>query len=359
MATSSASEEQLSSTVQSSKPGLNATFVITAASADGERPSTWHREYSTAVSAGLSSLVSTFVGFPFDSIKTRMQAYRFNSVLDCVRVTKKNEGIKGFFRGVGAPMISVTIVRTLSFSIYSQCRTTYTDGLNQLFGEGYIVDPSVPDLLTPEQKATPGSNLLRALPMYFMSGFTAGGFIALFSCPFEFTKLSTQIELLMARARHPESLELNPASPRYEPKGTYESFKDIIRKRGIVGLYSGFRYHFARDALGTSLYFTVYESSKQLFSMYNPDGGPPGPLVIAISGGLCGIFSWAVLFPLDTMKSIVQRDILTRPPGTPIKKRSFHLFNPRMYRGLGVSIARTGLVNMTFFSIYEQLYKKL
>ncbi|KAK9237201.1 mitochondrial carrier domain-containing protein [Lipomyces kononenkoae] len=361
MATSSRSGEQLSSTVQSSRPDINATtFAITAASSENELPSTWRREYNTAVSAGLSSLVSTFVGFPFDSIKTRMQAYRFNSVLDCIAVTKKTEGINGFFRGVGAPMISVTIVRTLSFSIYSQCRTTYTDTFNRAFGEGYIVDPSGPVPLTPEQKATPGQNLLRALPMYFMSGFTAGGFIALFSCPFEFTKLSTQIELLMARAANPAVPELNPASSsKYEPKGTFESFKDIIRKRGIVGLYSGFRYHFARDSLGTSLYFTVYESSKQLFSMYNPDGGPPGPLVIAISGGLCGIFSWAVLFPLDTMKSIVQRDILTRPPGTPIKKRPFHLFHPRMYRGLGVSIARTGIVNMTFFSIYEQLYKNL
>ncbi|KAK9388323.1 mitochondrial carrier domain-containing protein [Lipomyces mesembrius] len=359
MATSSPSEEQLSPNVQSSRPEINTTFKITAASSEHELPSTWQREYNTAVSAGLSSLVSTFVGFPFDSIKTRMQAYRFQSVLDCVMVTKKTEGINGFFRGVGAPMISVTIVRTLSFSIYAQCRATYTDALNRLLGEGYVVDPTGPVLITAEQKATPGPNLLRALPVYFMSGFTAGGFIALFSCPFEFTKLSTQIELLMARATHAALLDSSHAAPKYEPKGTLESFKDIIRKRGILGLYSGFRYHFARDALGTSLYFSVYESSKQLFSMYNPNGGPPGPLVIAISGGLCGIFSWAVLFPLDTMKSIVQRDILTRPPGTPIKKRPFQLFNPRMYRGLGVSIARTGLVNMTFFSIYEQLYKKL
>ncbi|KAK9325830.1 mitochondrial carrier domain-containing protein [Lipomyces orientalis] len=359
MATRSRPEEQLGSNAQSSRPSLSTSFVIASDSSERELPSTWQREYNTAVSAGLSSLVSTFVGFPFDSIKTRMQAYKFRSVLDCVMVTKKTEGIRGFFRGVGAPMISVTIVRTLSFSIYAQCRATYTDAFNRLLGEGYIVDPTGPVPLTPEQKATPGLNLIRALPMYFMSGFTAGGFIALFSCPFEFTKLSTQIELLMARATRAALPDSDPAAPRYSPKGTFESFKDIIHKRGILGLYSGFRYHFARDALGTSLYFTVYESSKQLFSMYNPNGGPPGPLVIAISGGLCGVFSWAVLFPLDTMKSIVQRDILTRPPGTAIKKRAFQLFNPRMYRGLGVSIVRTGLVNMTFFSIYEQLYKHL
>ncbi|KAK7206390.1 mitochondrial carrier domain-containing protein [Myxozyma melibiosi] len=318
----------------------------------------FNREYNTALSAALSSLVSTFVGFPFDSVKTRMQAYKFKSVLDCVMVTKKTEGISGFFRGVGAPMISVSIVRTLSFSIYAQCKATYTTIANSVMGAGYVVDPAGPIPLTEDQLAHPGKNLLRAIPTYFMSGFTAGGFIAMFSCPFEFTKLSTQIEMLMARASY-ANLPDSEFTKTYVPKGTLESAKDIVRRRGITGLYSGFRYHFVRDALGTSLYFSVYESSKQLSRMYSPTQADPGPLVIAISGGLCGIFSWAVLFPIDTMKSIAQRDVLTRRPGEVFKPRKFQLLNPRMYRGLGVSVVRTGLVNMTFFSIYEPLFKHL
>ncbi|KAK9462561.1 mitochondrial carrier domain-containing protein [Lipomyces oligophaga] len=327
------------------------------------------KEYSTAVSAALSSLVSTFVGFPFDSVKTRMQAYKFKSVFDCVSVTKRTEGVQGFFRGVGAPMISVSIVRTMSFSIYAQCRELYAQGFRSLFGPTFVLLPEEPDSPSP----TPAS-LFRSLPTYFLAGFTSGGFIALFSCPFEFTKLSTQIELLMARAAAAQSRNttvstlspgaqsqsVNTSEPiNLQPKGALQSAKEIVSKRGLLGLYSGFRYHFARDALGTSLYFTVYESSKQLFSMYNPTSDEPGPLVIAISGGLCGVFSWALLFPIDTMKSIVQRDILMRPPGAPATKRNFSVFHPRMYRGLGVSIARTGLVNMTFFSIYEPLFKRL
>ncbi|KAK9478405.1 mitochondrial carrier domain-containing protein [Lipomyces japonicus] len=307
------------------------------------------------MSAGLSSLASTFVGFPFDSVKTRMQAYKFRSVLDCVMTTKKMEGVSGFFRGVGAPLFSVSVVRTLSFSIYAQCKDTYSNLFNKSFWPGYVVDPAV---ATAEQKLTAGTNLIRALPVYFLSGFTAGGFIALFSCPFEFTKLSTQIELLMTRAQHAALPDSDPTTT-YQAKGTVQQFKDIVKRRGVLGLYSGFRYHFARDSLGTSLYFTVYESSKQIISINNPKQDTVGLLTIAISGGLCGIFSWALVFPIDTMKSIIQRDILTRPPGTVVQKRKFKLFNPRMYRGLGVSIARTGIVNMTFFSIYEQLYKKL
>ncbi|KAK9454949.1 mitochondrial carrier domain-containing protein [Dipodascopsis uninucleata] len=322
-------------------------------------PSQWQREYKTAVSAGLSSLVSTFVGFPLDSVKTRMQTYKFNSFMDCVLTTKRTEGMTGFFRGIGAPMLSITIVRTLSFSIYTQCRSLYMTGFSKIMGPGYVVDPTGPVALTQEQKQHPGRNLALTLPVYALSGFTAGGFIALFSCPFEFTKLSTQIEMLMARTATASQPDSNPQSEDYRPKGTLQSFKDIIKTRGFLGLYSGFRYHFSRDALGTSIYFTVYESSKQIFRMYNPEAEQTGPVVIAISGALCGIFSWALLFPIDTMKSIVQRDILTRTPGAPLKKRSFNLFNPRMYRGLGVSVARTGLVNMTFFSVYEQLYNKL
>src|SRR5271169_5565446 len=55
-----------------------------------------------------------------------------------------------------------------------------------------------------------------------------------------------------------------------------------------------------RDAVGTGIYFGSYESSKYLLS-----GLPlPGPLSYAISGAVCGIIAWCVVFPIDTAKVI-------------------------------------------------------
>jgi len=52
--------------------------------------------------------------------------------------------------------------------------------------------------------------------------------------------------------------------------------------------------------VGTGIYFGSYESSKYLLS-----GLPlPGPLSYAISGAVCGIIAWCVVFPIDTAKVI-------------------------------------------------------
>jgi hypothetical protein len=55
--------------------------------------------YRTEVAASMSSVLSTAVAFPLDSVKTRMQTYTYTGFLDCVRQTYKNERLGGFFRG--------------------------------------------------------------------------------------------------------------------------------------------------------------------------------------------------------------------------------------------------------------------
>jgi hypothetical protein len=57
------------------------------------------KQYRTEVAASASSVLSTVTTFPLDSIKTRMQTYRYSGVLDCVRQTYQTEKLRGFFRG--------------------------------------------------------------------------------------------------------------------------------------------------------------------------------------------------------------------------------------------------------------------
>lgn len=63
--------------------------------------------------------------------------------------------------------------------------------------------------------------------------------------PFEFTKLSSQIELLMARSRM-ASVDDPSHIKKYQPGGTFQSASRIVRARGFAGLYSGFHLHFSR-----------------------------------------------------------------------------------------------------------------
>ena len=62
--------------------------------------------------------------------------------------------------------------------------------------------------------------------------------------PFELTKLSAQVSVLMAE----RNTSLSDANGRavaasYQNKGTFKTAKNIIKHRGIGGLYSGFNLH--------------------------------------------------------------------------------------------------------------------
>lgn len=57
------------------------------------------KRYRIEIGASSSSVFSTLVAFPLDSVKTRMQTYQYKGFLDCVRHTYRTEKLGGFFRG--------------------------------------------------------------------------------------------------------------------------------------------------------------------------------------------------------------------------------------------------------------------
>jgi hypothetical protein len=112
--------------------------------------------------------------------------------------------------------------------------------------------------------------------------------------------------------------------------------------------------------LGTGIYFMTYESCKQVLTSYRGDKSPTNPFAVLLAGGLCGVASWALIYPIDSAKSIYQRNCLTSGKGGIIKKApKIEFFNKRMYRGLGVSMGRSCLVNSIFFSSFEFIKKKV
>ncbi|KAK0107287.1 hypothetical protein ONS95_003986 [Cadophora gregata] len=313
----------------------------------------WVKRYRTEVAASMSSILSTFVAFPLDSVKTRMQTYKYESFTDCVRHTYKTERFRGFFRGVTAPMASVTLVRTISFSVYQRSKYTYAEWFKRNFG----VDPLV-------HVNTPGTYPnLSTIACFGAAGATAGSFITLVACPFELTKLSAQVSVLMADRKVSSVSE--PSTGRaiaasYQNKGTWKTAKNIVKHRGFAGLYSGFNLHLLRDTLGTAIYFMTYESSKQLLTTYRGDKSPTNPFAVVVAGGLCGVASWALIYPIDSAKSIYQRNCLTHCRGEKVKKApKIQFFNKRMYRGLGVSMGRSCVVNSIFFSAFEFIKKQI
>lgn len=223
--------------------------------------------------------------------------------------------------------------------------------------------------------------VLRGFPVSFLAGSLAGVSTSLLSCPFELTKLGSQIELVMKR----RDMELNriliasqskaPSASRLppleapKPLGAYQIAQKLVRHSGIFSLYSGYSYQVVRDVIGTGIYFGVYDSIKSAVSVFFFATTDSHPVSVAIAGGLSGGFSWIFVYPLDTLKSRYQRDVMSRVlsadsgqpahapggAGTPAKVKVKDLFKPTMYRGLGISLVRTSILGTTMFSIYEML----
>ncbi|PSN63966.1 mitochondrial carrier [Corynespora cassiicola Philippines] len=311
-----------------------------------EQAKRWTKKYRTEVAASSSSLLSTFVAYPLDSVKTRLQAYKFNSFSDCVRHTYKTEGFHGFWRGVWSPLASITLVRTVSFSIYQKSKYALDDWIYQATGSSPLVIANTKDALP----------TFSTIACFGLAGANAGAVITTIACPFELTKLSAQISVLMAD-RKDGSGSNDAVRKSYQNLGTFRTAQKLVQHRGWMGLYSGFHLHLLRDTIGTGIYFITYESAKQLLA--NARGSSPTtPLAVVIAGGLCGLVSWACIFPIDTAKSIYQRNCLVggRDKAT---RPKIQFLNPRMYRGLGVSMSRSCVVNAIFFSAFEFSKKRI
>lgn len=114
----------------------------------------------------------------------------------------------------------------------------------------------------------------------------------------------------------------------YEHKGTFMIAKNIIKHRGIMGLYSGYQLHLrkchasfpqvspyshlpVRDTYATGIYFITYESVKQLTATFQGSSSPTSPGPVAVAGGLCGLVSWAAVSPCLSTPTLTTQEELT------------------------------------------------
>ena len=111
-------------------------------------------------------------------MKTRMQTYKYAGFMDCLRQTYQNEGLAGFFRGVTAPMASVTVVRTISFTIYQRAKYAYSDWIDKNMGYNVV-----------NHAYTPGTYPnLWTVSCFGAAGATAGSCITVIACTYSSTR---------------------------------------------------------------------------------------------------------------------------------------------------------------------------
>lgn len=104
------------------------------------------------------------------------------------------------------------------------------------------------------------------------------------------------------------------------PQGTREVALEILRRRGIQGLYRGFGATALRE-LGFGAYFSTYEATLRFLSPSpHPHSDDPSSVIseantafathsvpaLLLAGGLAGVISWVSTFPFDVVKTRMQ-----------------------------------------------------
>lgn len=251
-----------------------------------------------------------FVGFPFDTVKTKMQTTKTNmSMLSAIRVIQIEDGILGFYRGVAAPLFALTILNTMNFSVYAMLKT----------------------------KLKVEKDITYFEPKIFLAGSAVGPVASLISTPFELVKLQMQVYKQY-------SSSINAAV-------------SILHRQGILALYKGHQVNTFREMLFLGTYFTVYEHSKNIFV-----SSLPSVLAIPLAGGFSGSIGWFVSFPLDSIKANIQGAVITEKAKS-VREIAKIILKTRgllgLYSGILPSISRAFLVSASRFSVYECIISAL
>lgn len=281
---------------------------------DGMKASDYVKEGLAGATAGA---VGTLLGYPLDSIKTNMQTSQ-QPFAQVIRSIYSKEGVVGFYRGIGSPLVSLIFLNTLNFSSYATFRSWV--GAQPLEEGGRSFEWRIA-----------------------LAGACAGPFAGLISTPFEMVKMQQQLG-----KRSGQTSEAK--------RGSLEMARSLVRQHGFSSLYLGHVVNTVREVAFLSTYFMVYEHFKMLIS----GSFLSSNVAIPISGGLAGALGWLISFPLDNIKSHIQGGSL-QADGSRQKLYSFDVFGKilrqkgflGLYTGVAPSILRAFLVSGSRFTAYE------
>ncbi|TFK67587.1 mitochondrial carrier [Pluteus cervinus] len=309
-------------------------------------------------------MVSKVFEHPFDLTKVRLQSQvldkkaRFNGPIDCLTKTWQNEGVRGLYRGLPAPIVGAMVENASLFLTYREFQNLIQYVNHRPASE----KPSLPELA--------------------LAAAGAGAVTSFFLTPIELVKCKMQVQMLVNPPTH-------ITKPHTLP-GPISVLLSVIRTTGFRGLWLGHTGTFIRESGGTAAWFTTKEFvASLLVARRTPEGGPPPPSnqrvqlkawESALSGAIAGAAFNFALFPADTVKSAMQTEAELRPtrlsptptapgakpPPPPPPPSFFRTFGAMykaqgirgLYAGCGITVARAIPSSGMIFLIYDGLSKR-
>ncbi|XP_062023515.1 mitochondrial arginine transporter BAC2-like [Rosa rugosa] len=278
--------------------------------------SSWGREFVAGGFGGIAGIIS---GHPLDTLRIMQQSSKTGTAFSILRNVVTTEGPTALYRGIAAPLASITFQSAMVFQTYATLSRA--------------LDPSVSPKDPPSYKGVA------------LGGFGAGAVQSLMITPVELVKIRLQLQT--------ES-----------HKGPIDVAKSIIKAEGVKGMYRGLTITMLRDAPAHAFYFCTYEYMKEQLHPGCRKTGKESLRATLVAGGLAGVASWIICYPLDVVKTRLQaQSMYPVPKYTGIvdcfRKSVREDGHGVLWRGLGTAVSRAFLVNGAIFAAYEVAMKGL
>ncbi|KAJ5307158.1 Mitochondrial ornithine carrier protein AmcA/O.t1.c1 [Penicillium atrosanguineum] len=261
-----------------------------------------------------AGMAGKLIEYPFDTVKVRLQSQpahlplRYTGPLDCFRQSFQADGFKGLYRGISAPMTGAAVETSCLFFSYrliqDAMRVTVFPGMEQL---------PFPALIA--AGAASGSSLSRR--------------------------------------------DVPPPRPA-------ALIAAVFRQDGLIGFWRGQTGTLIRETGGSAAWFGGYEGVSSLFRKYNSSSSHTDSLSVwqqMIAGATAGISYNFLFYPADTIKSRMQTEDISRLPANGERQTFWNVTRSvwrqqglkGMYRGCGITCARSAPSSAFIFSVYEGL----
>ncbi|XP_048885904.1 mitochondrial glutamate carrier 1-like isoform X1 [Brienomyrus brachyistius] len=231
------------------------------------------------INGGIAGLIGVTCVFPIDLAKTRLQNQQngsrlYSSMSDCLIKTIRSEGYFGMYRGAAVNLTLVTPEKAIKLAA------------NDFFRYHLSKDG---------QKLT----LLKEM----LAGCGAGTCQVIVTTPMEMLKIQLQDagRLEAQRKLMPEAAgrSVGAKSPT-----AMQLTRDLLRSKGIAGLYKGLGATLLRDVPFSIIYFPLFANLNDL-GKRGAEG--PAPFYVSfISGCIAGSTAAVAVNPVDVIKTRLQ-----------------------------------------------------
>jgi hypothetical protein len=266
-----------------------------------------------------------------DTLRVRMQQARGaaaggGGALAAVRAAMSSEGVgaRALYRGLSYPLLSSALQSAVMFQAYGAALR--------------LLQSSSSSASSSPGGAPPG------LGAVYLAGCVSGAAQATFMVPIELLKIKLQLQTAA------------PGSPGY--RGPLAMAAALLRADGPAGLFRGTSITVLRDVPSFGAYFAVYHGGCAALGAPDSAAAPPGVQLAA--GGIAGVVSWAVIYPLDVIKTRCQAAEGPRVGWLAAAAGAWRAEGAAPFlRGLQPTLGRALVVNAVTFAGFEGLMRLL